>query len=499
MAHQRGLAVGAASSTIPTAAGLAGPGLRIWAETYARLESELTVRALVANSGGGILVLLSADLLWFPDDVAAAIRDAVADVAGTTPAHVLLNASHAHSVPPLPTTPISDPTADHDALRRFGDDVVVAALEATRNAKARLRPARMGTGRGTTPIGVYRRAFDARGRGHLGEVPDRAIDRIVPVVRFDDLDGQPIAVLFSYGCHPVLYGPVARAISSDYPGAARTFVERALTSSSGPPDAAITPVVGMFLQGCGGDINPRHGIGVEHDPLETKDREGTVLGAEVVRVAAEIRTNTFRGPKAVFANGDISGWPWLPVQDHASLIIDASFETVTLPLSPLPSREVAEVIRAEHASVLRQAEARHAAAPELRLRRRWVEWSERLVDAVATRSSTIEVPIQAVRLGDLAILGIGMEVFSDTGVAIRADSPLPATVVLGYTNGYHGYLPRDVDLPEGGWSATERYALPDLYPQAWLQPTAIGPTAERIVVQASKRLLDEIARDVHAD
>jgi neutral ceramidase len=478
-----GLAVGAAVRRISVEPGLPGAGLRIWSETFLAEESPLEISAVVATSGGATLVLLAADIMFVPDAVAARVRSAAAAAAGTTPDHVLLNASHAHSTPPLPGSPISDPTVDLAAVDRFGAGFLAAAEAVAREAAAARQPARLGAGWGTTPIGVYRREFDADGHDHLGEVPDRPINRSVGVLRFDDLLGRPLAVSFSYGCHPVLHGPVARETSSDYPGRARAVVTRNL---EGAP-------VALFFGGCGGDINPRYGIGAEEDPRDTKDREGTVLGAEVLRVASEIRTNVTRGPRSVLHTLGISGWPWLPVEGHAAPAIAALSRTLTLPLSELPSLDVAEQIRAEHHARLEALESADVPASEQRVARRWAEWSEILLSATKAGKRTVDVPIQVGRIGDVAFVAVAMETFSDSGVAIREASVFGHTQVFGYSNGFHGYLPRAQDLPPGGWSPLERYALPDLLPQAWLQPTAIGPAAEQIVVAACQEMLADIA------
>jgi len=447
----------------------------------------------VATSGLETLVLVAADAIVIPDAFSARVRDAAAAAVGVSRSQVLLNGSHAHSLPPLPGVPISDAHDDLAAVERFGEHFVTAAAGAARAAAERRTPARMGAAWGSTPIGVYRRAIDDQGRGHLGEVPDRTIDRSVGVVRFDDLAGQPIAVTFSYGCHPVLHGPLPRAISSDYPGTARAVVERTLAPSAS--DGEGTPIA-LFLQGCGGDINPRYGIGADQDPSETKDREGTVLGAEVLRVASEIRTNAYRGPRGRLHGLEISGWPWVPVEGHAAPRIASASGTVTLPLSELPSLDVAQGIRDRYEASLHELESANAPATDQRIARRWSEWSEVLLAASAAGRGTIDVPIYACRIGDVAFVGVAMEVFSDTGVAVRESSPFAHTQVLGYTNGSHGYLPRAQDFPPGGWSPLERYALPDMYPQAWLQPTAIGPAAEDMVVREAAAMLAEIADEV---
>ena len=93
-------------------------------------------------------------------------------------------------------------------------------------------------------------------------MPDHPIDPTVGVIRVDDLDGDPIAIVFRYSCHPVTMGPRSAVASSDFPGVARRVVE---TSLGG---------LALFLQGGGGNINPRAGMGFEVDCRDTKERVG---------------------------------------------------------------------------------------------------------------------------------------------------------------------------------------------------------------------------------
>jgi hypothetical protein len=69
--------------------------------------------------------------------------------------------------------------------------------------------------------------------------------------------------------------------------------------------------------------------------------------------------------------------------------------------------------------------------------------------------------VQVVRLGPaIALVGIGGELFSSLGQAIRTRSPFATTFVVAYTNGYAGYLP---DLPafeRGGYEASSAFTAP---------------------------------------
>ena len=101
--------------------------------------------------------------------------------------------------------------------------------------------------------------------------------------------------------------------------------------------------------------------------------------------------------------------------------------------------------------------------------------------------------MQAIRVNDIVIGGLNMEIFFETGLEIRDRSPLSDTFVLGYTNGCFGYLPRGEDYPEGGWKIDESYAVPDLIPQAWGMPVILHPESERRAVEATLELIRSIS------
>jgi hypothetical protein len=52
----------------------------------------------------------------------------------------------------------------------------------------------------------------------------------------------------------------------------------------------------------------------------------------------------------------------------------------------------------------------------------------------------VELPVTVVALGDDAWLHLPVELFTSLGLAIRAGSPFARTRVVGYTDGYFGYV-----------------------------------------------------------
>jgi len=54
---------------------------------------------------------------------------------------------------------------------------------------------------------------------------------------------------------------------------------------------------------------------------------------------------------------------------------------------------------------------------------------------------TLELPQQALRIGDLVIAASPYETFAETGLAIKAARATGHTFTTGLANGYGGYLP----------------------------------------------------------
>ena len=61
------------------------------------------------------------------------------------------------------------------------------------------------------------------------------------------------------------------------------------------------------------------------------------------------------------------------------------------------------------------------------------------------------MPVQAVRIGPAALIGIPGEAFCEIGIAVKESSPASQTLFSGYTNGYMGYMPMAHNFEEGGY------------------------------------------------
>ena len=475
------LYAGAARRTINPQLGTGKAGLRLFGSPIQAIESDLTATALVLGDGDTKVVVIATDLCMVSMAEGDRLRSAVAEALDIPVAHVLLNMSHNHSSPALPDFMAMTDTEEDARFRvRYEQDLQKWLVEAAVEANERLQPARIGTGWGESTIGVYRRET-RDGRDVLGEVPDHPIDPTVGVIRVDDLDGRPIAIAFRYSAHPVTVGSRSQVASADYPGPARDVLERNLGG------------LALFLQGCGGNINPRVGIGYEVDCSDTKNRVGLELGGEALKVAAAIRTNTRAGERRPLGNvPNILFTPWEPVHGDTCTHLAAAETTVALDYDELPSLEKAREIHAHWERTRDERLNGDALDWEIRAAQKYEHWATHLVAAVEDGHPTHELRVQAIRVNDVVISALNMEIFFETGDEIRARSPLPDTFVLGYTNGCFGYLPRGDDYPEGGWQIDESYAVPDLIPQAWMMPVILHPDSARRAVEASAELIEKL-------
>jgi neutral ceramidase len=98
------------------------------------------------------------------------------------------------------------------------------------------------------------------------------------------------------------------------------------------------------------------------------------------------------------------------------------------------------------------------------------------IDA-ATGGESAEFNLTVGRVGDVAVVGLGGEVFNEIGAAIKKASPFAHTFVITHCNGTAGYLPTKEAYPEGGYE---------------VQSSSFGPEAAEQVVQEALRMLREV-------
>jgi neutral ceramidase len=438
---------------------------------------------LVLEDGHTRLGIISVDLVFIQDPLAAALRKLVGDQLRIPFSHVLINASHTHCAPAIEQWQYDD-DEHQEILRKAHSARLRAEIPALAALAAhRLKAARLGTEVGEARIGINRRERLADGTILLSENPSGPVDHEVRVIRVDDLEGRPMAVVFAHGCHTVTMGPKFMSYSADYVGPARELIERSLGCLS------------LFLQANAGDINPITGIGTKEDNSNEKNRLGLMLGGEVLKVQSNIYTESMRGPRTFMGSlAKIPIYPRVNIERELDYTISVREESVTLPLEALPSMEESEEILRQCESDLQGYVKSGGTATQLDVARCYRHWALELVDHVKNgRKPAVDIPIQAIRIGeDLAIVAVPGETFCRLGMDVKQRSPFKNTLFVGYSNGCVSYIPTRDAYPTQGWSIKERYCVPDLIFQGYLLPTALTPDCSEIIVNRSLDLLAKL-------
>jgi hypothetical protein len=325
----------------------------------------------------------------------------------------------------------------HYAMLR--EKIVAVIAEAAAN----LRPVHAYGMKGTGSINMNRRV---RASGDIppsvGTNPDGFVDRDLLVVRIDDAQGEPYAVLVNYQCHGTVLTYENKLISPDWVGMVRKTVERAMPGATA-----------LYLQGAAGNQGPMEG---GTGDIQVAHRLGTILGLEAAALA--MRTDTVRREKKIegyiesTAFGTIERWRVAGPRDAT---IKFTKKTLSLPARRYTAQDLDRMAtlsadaRRKLDAVAQSGDSWQKHQAEARLRR-WADLLERYKRPPAEQ--TIAVDVQALRIGDIAIVAMPGEPFAEIGAAVKKASPFPLTLFCGYSNGKGGgYMPVESEYSLGGY------------------------------------------------
>ena len=349
------------------------------------IHDPLHVVVIVFDDGETRAAIVSLDILQVLQQAGDSIRSAIQSATGIHKDHIIINASHTHGSPWF------------DADIHYKNEIIARSAEAARIAVSQLRQVSLGYGEGEIDFNINRRTIDADGKCCPKLNPKGICDHRVKVLRIDDSDSMtPMSVIMHVVCHSNVFRGENTEVSGDFPGVAKSFIERAYYNST----------TAMFLQGCAGDIRPNlPDIDTGGDGYGRSGSEadmtwcGWTLGTEVVRVATQLRV-------------------------HEQLI----------------QRQTQFKITAAMATLELDADAEKPGQATLQ--------RDRIIGGKSL------LPIQVLKIGDIWFVCLPGEPVVEYGLQIEKNMEgLGEVFVMGFSAGDAGYIPVEHMFAEGGYEA----------------------------------------------
>ena len=392
-----GLRVGFGQSDItpPVGAMMTGAGIPRTEGT----DDPIFVRTLVAQSSDQTIAIVGVDLVKIRRDLADTAIAQATKRTGIDRDAVLICPSHNHSSPFIP---MGGPN-NKDYLSTL-PKLIADSIEQAYKA---LQPARMFLGRSLVFEGIHNRRVVSKADGlvlntwfkklnDLERTPqvlgtEGPIDPELWVARFDTLDGRVLGTLVNFTCHPCLHDRRGRKWSADFPG----VIAEQMTQAYGEQSVCV------FTQGAAGNINP----------------------------PAQFIPN-WREKAAVFASAAVNAAKQaIPVKEP--IAVGYARRDVCVPRRDLEDQREEAVAR--------------------------LDWRPDMFDAAkrltAQMPQTLDVPVNAARIGPLGIATNAGELFVEWGLSVKERSPFPHTIVCELTNDAFGYEPTAQAFRHEGYEA----------------------------------------------
>lgn len=393
--------------------------------------NDLYTRAIVIDNGEVRCAIIGYDLSGTPD--VAKLKSYIHEKCGIPAEYILVTATHNHCGPMVTTRyfgggPMGDmrmPAEFAEKIQKYAEIVFDATVDAVNEAIEKLRPARYGFGEGKCYINVNRdRKFED---GYYVQAPnfDGVSDKTLAVMKFVDEADKAIALLVNYAVHPTCgYLQKDRdgivKFFSDLTGVAAAYVEKRYALEG---DDMVT----LWTNGAAGDQNPinffRHvepdgmplpGYGVPDGfGYEIGYRYGEHIALDILNVDKHLTCYKTAMPIDFVENtvpvpGQRApeGVNMSQFHEYADNIFDVKLVgflpngDFVIPVDQRPEKHMIDMIPAD----------------------------------------PVDLPMQLVTLGDVALVGACAELYNAIGLDIKANSPFKNTMVVTYTGASLGYI-----------------------------------------------------------
>lgn len=405
------------------------------------VHDPLHVRAVAFENGEGRAVLALIDAIGYGRERSDEAKAIVAKATGWKPEQMLLSATHTHTAP--------KGGEDMPGRVAYEEKRFQGIVKALTQAIQTLEPAEVGWAKDEEPGEVYNRRWllkpgvvmlhplgkkdKVRTNGPRDKIlkPAGPTDPEVCVVLARTRKGRPLGLIANYALHyvggiPKVAGKNGREIgmaSADYYGEfARLMPSRMRNPANN--------FVAFMSNGSSGDINniDFYGIRPPRAPFEQIQIVAQKTADAAWRAVQKIRSYE-RNPVVAMRQREVE----IRYRRPSPMDVELAEQVLKLP------RKERDAINTRSASVANNTV--NFAGPDA--------------------PTTEKVLVQAVRIGDQAIVTMPFEVLVEIGLEIKAKSPFPHTFMAELANGGYGYLPPPNQFPLGGyetWLGTSKFA-----------------------------------------
>ena len=397
---------------------------------------DIEASALALSCGGKQIVLISVDICGIATELVHRYTAEIEQALGLPKEHIFLAATHSHTAGLL--VPAAGFKSDEEMIRRYADFVGTRLVDVVKMALDDLKPAQMGYIVGQAPERV---AYIRRYKMKDGTTwtcppindpnilhPIGELDQRVHVLRFDREGGVSV-VLVNYGLHADTVN--GELFSADWPGWMRRTLEKALDGTKC-----------IFFNGAEGDV------GSTNIHPSGGDMNDTEISFD----------NEMKSPGMARFVGRALAGTVLQVYDKVHYIdvdkINILHKDILVPANvPVP----------EDLPLAHKYKELHEAGRDEDIPYTAMELTT--VVAEALRMCKLEngpehftLGVVGVQIGEVALVGIPGEPFTDIGVGIKEAEGYRMIMPCALTNGNEGYFPMKSAFDEGGYEArTSRY------------------------------------------
>lgn len=382
------------------------------------VEQPLLAKGVILEAGAERYVLCALDWCELCNGSHLAMRQRIAEAAGTKPDHVAVQCLHQHTAP-LIDLDAQMLLAEIGRQRLHVDPKAVADIEtrlaaAVKEAVGKLEPFdHVGTGQAKVDrVASSRRCKDEAGKvrprmsscrdAAIKALPEGLIDPWLKTITFAQGD-RPLVRLHYYATHPQSFYGDGRA-SSDFPGDAREELERK------------EKVFQVYFTGCGGDIT----VGKYNEGTKEHRRELALrLLAGMEAAAAGTRFVPAESPR----------WRTHPLRLPARSDPDFSEQAS---LARMKDEKTVSVLRV-YAGAVRMAFLKRIDRP---------------------------LDLSSLQIGDVFIVHLPGEPFVEYQLFAQRSKPGAFVAVAGYGDAGPGYLCTEASFPEGGYEPGESMVEP---------------------------------------